>query len=306
MTLNQPAVHEAGDSTIGKMRNKRHHNYQNSIVERSPDKLFADCSHPGLMTTAHWHAQAELNYVVEGWIDYEMRGHGVRLEEGDIALFWGGLPHRVADVASNALYHVYHLPLQQFFRIQLDMNLQRQVMGGSTFVTSGPGPEDAVAFTRWRRHFNAQDDRLRKHAMSELQLRIERMGFEPYRLVGLQPAQSEVSQQGLRSRCVLPSICSYIAENFRDDMDSAVIAASANLNPRQAMNVFRRSTGMSMGAYISLLRVSYAQALLMEDSMSILAVAMDSGFRSLSAFNKCFHEKAGMTPSAFRSRRRQM
>ena len=61
---------------------------------------------------------------------------------------------------------------------------------------------------------------------------------------------------------------------------------------------------MSLGEYVSLLRLSYAQALLLKEDASILQVAMDSGFGSLSAFNKCFRKKAGMTPSEFKRERR--
>ena len=52
------------------------------------------------------------------------------------------------------------------------------------------------------------------------------------------------------------------------------------------------------------MRVSYAQALLMREDASILQVAMDSGFGSVSAFNKCFRKKAGMTPSEFKREQR--
>ena len=52
------------------------------------------------------------------------------------------------------------------------------------------------------------------------------------------------------------------------------------------------------------MRVSYAQALLMREDASILQAAMDSGFGSVSAFNKCFRKKAGMTPSEFKREHR--
>ena len=38
----------------------------------------------------------------------------------------------------------------------------------------------------------------------------------------------------------------------------------------------------------------------MRDETSVLAVAMDSGFGSLSAFNKSFRKISGMSPSDFR------
>jgi AraC-like DNA-binding protein len=49
-----------------------------------------------------------------------------------------------------------------------------------------------------------------------------------------------------------------------------------------------------------LLRLSYAQALLMKEDANVISVAMDSGFGSLSAFNKSFRKLAGMSPSDFR------
>ena len=51
---------------------------------------------------------------------------------------------------------------------------------------------------------------------------------------------------------------------------------------------------------ISLLRLSYAQALLLREDANVLRVAMESGFGSLSAFNKSFRKIAGMSPSDFR------
>ena len=38
----------------------------------------------------------------------------------------------------------------------------------------------------------------------------------------------------------------------------------------------------------------------MRDEASVLTVAMDSGFGSLSAFNKSFRKISGMSPSDFR------
>ena len=66
------------------------------------------------------------------------------------------------------------------------------------------------------------------------------------------------------------------------------------------MNLFKKSTGMTLNEYVNLLRLSYAQALLMHEDANVLRVAMDSGFGSLSAFNKSFRKLAGMSPSDFR------
>ena len=95
-------------------------------------------------------------------------------------------------------------------------------------------------------------------------------------------------------------MCDFIAENFLDDIDSVDIAAAADIHPKYAMSVFRKTTGMTLNEYVNLLRLSYAQALLMKDDANVINVAMDSGFGSLSAFNKSFRKLAGMSPSDFR------
>jgi AraC-like DNA-binding protein len=281
------------------MDGKRHWDPRASTVERVPDEIVVSCEQPGIMAAPHWHAQAEVNFVFRGGLDYEMHGHRVRLGAGAVALFWGGLPHRVVDTREDTWFHAIHMPLFHFFRLRLAPDLQQRLMRGATLLSTEPQPDDAPAFTRRARYLTSGDPRLVRHGIDELLLRLERIGLEPHEV--LEPAEAgapdgaeQASVQGLRR------ICGFIARNFREEIDSVDIAASADIHPKYAMSVFKRSTGMSLGEYVSLMRVSYAQALLMKEEASILQVAMDSGFGSVSAFNKCFRKKAGMTPSEFK------
>jgi AraC-like DNA-binding protein len=95
-------------------------------------------------------------------------------------------------------------------------------------------------------------------------------------------------------------ICDFITDNFRQDIDSSDVATSADIHPKYAMSIFRKSTGMTLNEYVSLLRLSYAQAMLIKDDANVLRVAMESGFGSLSAFNKSFRKITGKSPSDFR------
>lgn len=285
------------------MMGKRYWDPRESTVERVPNEIVVSCEQPGIMAAPHWHAQAEVNFVFRGGLAYEMHGHHVRLEAGAVALFWGGLPHRVVDTREDTYFHAIHLPLFHFFRLNLAADLQQRLMRGATLVATELQPDDAPAFLRRARYLTSSDTRLVQHGIDELLLRLERIGLEPHEV--LEPAEpnpggvaEQASFQGIRR------ICGYIAENFREDIDCVDIAVSADIHPKYAMSVFKRSTGMSLGEYVSLMRVSYAQALLMREDASILQVAMDSGFGSISAFNKCFRKKSGMTPSEFKREHR--
>jgi AraC-like DNA-binding protein len=270
-------------------------------VERLPTILSMFYTAPLVMLSAHWHAQVEVNFIVRGWAHYCMSGHEVRFGAGTLALFWGGLPHQLDDASDDLVYAGGHLPLFHFFRLRLPRDVQSKLMQGATLVTRATDVSDALNFERWNRYARSGDPMKADMAVDELLLRIERVRFDPYELLP-GPDCADHATDGIdhHSPPIVVRICDFIADNFREDIDSSDIAHAADIHPKYAMNVFKKSTGMTLNEYVNLMRLSYAQALLMQDEASVLQVAMDSGFGSLSAFNKAFRKIAGVSPSDFR------
>jgi AraC-like DNA-binding protein/mannose-6-phosphate isomerase-like protein (cupin superfamily) len=272
-----------------------------SSIEGFPTALQMFHTHPPPMAMPHWHAQVEINYIIRGTVHYRMKNHDIRLNAGDMCLFWGGQPHQMDESSEDSLYAGAHLPLVYFFRLRLPTETSGRLMRGETLVTGATDPADAENFSRWFRYVRSGDPARAQHAVDELLLRIERIAFEAYDMV---PDRKEVLEDGEQiypqaSRSVA-RICDFIAANFMHDIDSVDIARAADLHPKYAMNLFRKSTGMTLSKYINLLRLSYAQARLMDENANVLQVAMDSGFGSVSAFNRSFRDIAGMSPSDFR------
>jgi len=276
-----------------------------STLGEVPHRLVVSRGQPGIMACPHWHAQVEVNFLYAGTVTYRMQGHEVRLASGDLALFWGGLPHQVTDTSEDAVYIAIHLPLVHFFRLRLPPQLMHQLTHGATLLNAGADPTDAAGFDRVARFMGSADPAQQQHGLDELLLRIERLQFEPYRLVEARPAaaggSSLADPQGFHN---IGQICAFISENFREDIDAVAIASSADIHPKYAMSVFKKSTGMTLNEYVNLLRLSYAQAMLLRDNGNVLRVAMESGFGSLSAFNKSFRKISGMSPSDFRHQAR--
>lgn len=269
-------------------------------VERVPTALQMFVTSPRLMRSAHWHAQVEVNYIMRGWAHYHMSGHEARFVQGDFALFWGGQPHRLDDASDDLVYAGGHLPLVHFFRLRLPSDVQSRLMQGATLVSSATDAADPVNFGRWLDYTRSGDPMRASLAVDELLLRIERLRFSPYRLL---PGTEQLSAAGNFDPHVSPivvRICDFISDNFREEIDSVDIAVAADIHPKYAMTVFKKCTGMTLNDYINLMRLSYAQALLMKDDASVLTVAMEAGFGSLSAFNKSFRKMTGMSPSDFR------
>jgi AraC-like DNA-binding protein/quercetin dioxygenase-like cupin family protein len=272
-----------------------------SSVEGLPLALQMFHNRPLPMLKPHWHAQVEVNYIVSGRVHYRMNDHEISLSAGEMCLFWGGLPHQLDDASDDVFYAGAHLPLVHFFRLHLPVDVRHRLMTGATLVTGATDRSDDHNFERWNRYARSGDPAKAQHAVDELLLRLERVRFEAYRLVPeaqtLDGGASPFDQQSSRN---VGRMCDFIAENFLYDIDSVDIAASADIHPKYAMSVFKKSTGMTLNEYVNLLRLSYAQALLMDEDAKVLRIAMESGFGSLSAFNKSFRKLAGMSPSDFR------
>jgi AraC-like DNA-binding protein len=271
-----------------------------SSIEGWPTTLQFFYAHPPVMLMPHWHAQVEVNYVMSGSVHYRMGDHTFRMSAGQMCLFWGGQPHQMDESSDDSFYAGAHLPLFHFFRMRLPPAVSAMLMGGATMLTEVTGKADDENFARWRDYAKSGDTAKAENAVQELILRVERMFMEPYDVISPASPASKTTSQDNAASVAVARMCDFIAANFLEDIDATDIARVANLHPKYAMNVFRKSTGMTLMKYLTLLRLSRAQAMLVSGKDNILSIAMESGFGSVSAFNKAFRQIAGIPPSGFR------
>lgn len=271
-----------------------------SSIEGMPTTLQLFHNHPPIMLRPHWHAQVEVNYIMSGSVHYRMGDHDLSLDAGQMCIFWGGQPHQMDRSSDDSFYAGAHLPLVHFFRMRLPTAVSSQLMGGATMVSAETDGADPENFGRWFRYATSGNPAKAQHAVEELLLRVERMFLEPYSVISSASSGKSREDDGTAPSISVVRMCDFIAANFLEDIDATDIARAASLHPKYAMNLFRKSTGMTLIKYLTLLRLSRAQAMLMTGKDNILQIAMESGFGSVSAFNKAFRHISGMSPSDFR------
>ena len=94
----------------------------------------------------------------------------------------------------------------------------------------------------------------------------------------------------------------YINENYRGDCSLRAIAAAVQISPNHLHVVFTRETGMTPFAYVLKKRIAHAQRLILAGEMSMLEIALETGFCSQSHFNKAFRDALGVTPVQYRKK----
>ena len=94
----------------------------------------------------------------------------------------------------------------------------------------------------------------------------------------------------------LAAVVARMEANLEDPISPADLARDAGMSTRQLERLFRRYLGRSPKKYYMETRLGRARNLLMQTGMSVIEVALASGFTSPSHFSKCYRAQYGSTP----------
>lgn len=94
----------------------------------------------------------------------------------------------------------------------------------------------------------------------------------------------------------LAAVIERMEANIEEPISPAVLAEEAGMSTRQLERLFRRYLNRSPKKYYMEARLARARNLLMQTGMSVIEVALASGFTSPSHFSKCYRAQYGATP----------
>ena len=98
----------------------------------------------------------------------------------------------------------------------------------------------------------------------------------------------------------LEGVLRYIDECFPHAPSNRELAERFGFNGNYLSNVFKEHLGVSMHAYISNKRATYAQQLLVSTDMSVCRIAEETGFSSQNRFTEFFKNKFNISPLKYR------
>lgn len=92
----------------------------------------------------------------------------------------------------------------------------------------------------------------------------------------------------------------YIDAHFGEDVTLADLAASASVSKSECLRCFKTVLHTTPYQYLLEVRLSRAAELLRTTDAPVSTIAAECGFGHLSHFGKCFKEKTGLSPTAYR------
>jgi AraC-like DNA-binding protein len=98
----------------------------------------------------------------------------------------------------------------------------------------------------------------------------------------------------------IDKVFDYVSTHFKSEIDLTVTADLVHMTPSAFCHYFKKYTKKTFTQYVNEVRVGYACKLLMETELNISEVCYQSGYNSLSRFNKCFKKITRNTPLHYR------
>lgn len=94
----------------------------------------------------------------------------------------------------------------------------------------------------------------------------------------------------------------FIQDHQTDDLSLAEVARAVNTSTFYFCKLFKKATGLNFTEYLSQLRIEKAKNLLLNPNLRVSEIAYETGFQSLTHFNRVFRRIAGQSPTNYRKR----
>ena len=92
----------------------------------------------------------------------------------------------------------------------------------------------------------------------------------------------------------------YLNIHYSETITIDRMAALLDMNPSYFRHLFKKSTQMSFKSYVTYLRLSQAQKLLIATNKSVSEIISEVGYSNISQFYTVFHKFAHMSPAEYR------
>jgi AraC-like DNA-binding protein len=259
-----------------------------------------------LMKRPDRHNEIEVNFLEQGSLTYLLAGRKVTVSAGRFSFFWAAIPHQIIGFEGQRPYYVVTLPLAWFLGLKLPERLLRPLLQGSCIGEQDEdrARSDSLLFKTWLEDFGSGRAERKRVALHEIEARLLRLALaRPEDVVGsARPKGVRLPVVGEGGLSKVEKMAAFIAQHFVEKLTVGRISASVSLHPNYAMNLFQAAFGTTLLGYLTELRVSNAQRLLVTSDDTVTQVALASGFNSISRFNASFKAICGCSPREYRGR----
>ncbi len=255
----------------------------------------------------HYHPEFELAYVKEGFGKRIIADKIESFYAGDLVFLGSGLPHvwQNDDIFHKGFANFRSKFVIVHFRKEIFsdemMQLQESSKLNDLFARSARGikivGKTQEVITEKLSRLNAKKGLDRFIGLLEI-----------LHIISLSKETEFISYKGYSGRLAnqkidrLAEVYNYVSENFNREISLTDVARMTNLTPPAFCRLFKKRTNRHFVSYLNDVRISKACQQLLETDLNISEIAFQSGYKTVSNFNKIFKKNIGTSPKAYREK----
>ncbi len=248
----------------------------------------------------HYHPEFELVYVEASNGIRHVGQHISNFMESDLVLIGPNIPHLNFDYGLKTEYRQIVVQLKEQFLGDAMLHTPELEHISSLFARAWKG----LSFSGKTKQLVAEKLRLMKSldAFTRLLLLLD-----IFNILARSREVTELNQKDtsvrlfLNDKIRMGSIYKYIHAKYNETPDVNEVAASVHLSTAAFCRYFKKQTNITFTDFVNQYRITQAKTLLLQGK-TVSEVCYETGFESLSYFNKLFNKITDENPTAFKKR----
>ncbi len=254
----------------------------------------------------HHHTECEISLIVSGECQWCVNDRVYRGQAGDVYIFGSNENHYLTEIFGQQPLILLNIRFESrviwsFGSDQFNLRYLTIFLGHGQYFSNAIGQEDVTARTIAQlmqeiyEECQNCDSEYRLIVKAKFMLLLATLG-RYYKISQLPSVPSSYSQHLSQ----LDQAISFIDENLTQELSLERIARAAGMSKSYFSAIFKQMNGIPAWEYITRKRVELAMQLLRNRELSIMTIAEQCGFTSISNFNRCFKEVTSFSPSVYR------
>lgn len=247
----------------------------------------------------HWHIPYEIIMPTQNGYHVRCTNQDFLLEEGDILVICPGVVHEL--IAPDDGERIIFQPAMS--RIPLkELEILNSILSPGILISPENNPLIHEKVQRLMREIVEEYHSGLPYAESAIYGRF----LEILVCIGrnhVKQAQQHFDAKGSKQKEYMEKflfISNYINEHFAENLTLEEVASLAGFSKYHFTRLFKQYADTSFYKYLNQKRIAHAKNLLLDPNLSVIEVALQSGFSSLSAFTRMFRLMNNCTPTEFR------
>lgn len=243
----------------------------------------------------HFHPEVELTLILKGSGIRYIGDSIMPFTSGDLVMIGPNLPHHwVSDNFESDGVHAIVLQ----FKPELFANIHVCKYFFRLFESAKYGLQFKTA-AMLTEAFSSFGDKSRGNRLATLITILDFLAMTENK-TRISAKEYFLSKDAKQKFARSEKITRYILENLNRRLTVQEVAELAHLTPQSFCRWFKKATGHSFINFVNISRIENASQLLLTRDSTVATIAFETGFESISQFNRAFKKHRNVTATEFR------